>query len=110
RQLSAREGITRRRRLGFFFQPLEDFAMVFAYRVRTVLALTVAAMALTAGTLWAARESAVSGAFKGNGKDAHLLYASAHKGEPLAGNATFVIVMSEKDHSRDKKPEINAGF
>jgi uncharacterized protein (TIGR03000 family) len=52
----------------------------------------------------------VSGIFKGNGKEAKLAFASATKGEPFAGDQTIVLVFTEQDHSKEKKPEIRAGF
>lgn len=52
----------------------------------------------------------VTGVFKGNGKDAKLIYASAHWGEPFNGKPGIVLVFSEKDHSKDPKPDFNASF
>jgi hypothetical protein len=77
-------------------------------RVRAILLLTVFAVIAKSGPLFAADE--VSGQFKGDGKDAKLAFVSAHKGDTLSDKPTFVIVMSERDHSKDKKPEIKAGF
>ena len=57
-----------------------------------------------------AEEGAVSGKFTGNGKPAKLAFISASKGDMLADKPTIKIVMTEKDHSRDKKPWIKAGF
>lgn len=56
------------------------------------------------------KEPPVSGVFKGNGKDAKLAYASAHKGEPVADKPTIFLVFTEEDHSKDKKPHVAAGF
>jgi hypothetical protein len=52
----------------------------------------------------------VTGTFKGNGKAAELAYVSARRGEPFADKPTLVIVFTEKDHSREKRPEVKAGF
>ena len=52
----------------------------------------------------------VTGVFKGNGKDAKLAYVSARWGEPFSGKAGIVLVFTEKDHSKDKKPDISAMF
>ena len=52
----------------------------------------------------------VTGIFKGNGKDAKLAYVSAHWREPFADKPSIVLVFTEKDHSKDKKPDFNAGF
>ena len=52
----------------------------------------------------------VAGIFKGNGKDAKLAYVSAHWREPFGDKPSIVLVFTEKDHSKDKKPDFNAGF
>jgi hypothetical protein len=52
----------------------------------------------------------VTGDFKGNGKDAKLAYVSAHWREPFGDKPSIVLVFTEKDHSKDKKPDFNAGF
>ena len=64
----------------------------------------------TAGSLPAADDEAVSGVFKGNGKEAKLAFVSTRKGEPFADKPTIVITFTEKDHSKEKKPDIKAGF
>jgi hypothetical protein len=52
----------------------------------------------------------VTGTFKGNGKDAKLAYVSAHWIEPFSDKPSMVLVFTEKDHSKDKKPDFNAAF
>jgi hypothetical protein len=52
----------------------------------------------------------VTGEFKGNGKDAKLAYVSAHWREPFSDKPSMVLVFTEKDHSKDKKPDFNAVF
>jgi hypothetical protein len=52
----------------------------------------------------------VSGVFKGNGKDAKLAYVSAHWREPFGDKPSMDLVFTEKDHSKDKKPDLNASF
>ena len=52
----------------------------------------------------------VTGVFKGNGKDAKLAYVSPHWREPIGDKPSIVLVFTEKDHSKDKKPDFNAGF
>ena len=52
----------------------------------------------------------VTGFFKGNGKDAKLAYVSARWGEPFGGKPGIVLVFTEKDHSKDTKPDFNAVF
>jgi hypothetical protein len=63
-----------------------------------------------ASSLSAAGDEPVSGVFKGNGKDAKLAYVSTRKGEPFADKPTVIITFTEKDHSKEKKPDIKAGF
>ncbi len=52
----------------------------------------------------------VTGVFKGNGKEAKLAYVSAHWREPFGDKPSIALVFTEKDHSKDKKPDFNAGF
>jgi hypothetical protein len=52
----------------------------------------------------------VTGEFKGNGKEAKLAYVSAHWREPFGDKPSMVLVFTEKDHSKDKKPDFKAGF
>jgi len=52
----------------------------------------------------------VSGIFKGNGKDAKLAYVSARWGEPFNDKPGIVLVFTEKDHSKEAKPDISASF
>ena len=52
----------------------------------------------------------VTGVFKGNGKDAKLAHVSAHWREPFNDKPGMVLVFTEKDHSKDKKPDFNAAF
>jgi hypothetical protein len=63
-----------------------------------------------AGSLVAADDPPISGVFKGNGKEAKLAYLSALKGEPFADKPTIVLVFTEKDPSKDNKPDFNAVF
>ena len=52
----------------------------------------------------------VTGVFKGNGKDAKLAHVSAHWREPFSDKPSMVLVFTEKDHSKDKKPDFDAAF
>jgi hypothetical protein len=52
----------------------------------------------------------VTGVFKGNGKDAKLAYVSAHWREPFDDKPSIVLVFTEKDHSKDPKPDFDASF
>src|SRR5438128_2953897 len=52
----------------------------------------------------------VTGVFKGNGKEAKIANVSAHWREPFSDKPSMVLVFTEKDHSKDKKADFNAGF
>ncbi len=52
----------------------------------------------------------VSGTFKGNGTDAKLNYVSARWTEPFSGKKGILLVFTEKDHSKDSKPDNGAMF
>ena len=52
----------------------------------------------------------VTGVFKGNGKDAKLSCVSARWVEPFDGKAGIGLVFTEKDHSKDNKPDMGAMF
>jgi len=57
-----------------------------------------------------AAEPPVSGKFTVNGKPGNLAFALAVKGDDFDGKPTTVLVFSEKDASKDKKPAFYAGF
>jgi hypothetical protein len=52
----------------------------------------------------------VTGMFKGNGKEAKIAYVSAHWREPFDGKPGIALVFTEKDHSKNPKPDFDAGF
>ena len=52
----------------------------------------------------------VTGVFKGNGKEGNLKFVSARWGEPFSGKTGIVLVFTEKDHSKVKKPDFDASF
>src|ERR1043166_265702 len=52
----------------------------------------------------------VTGVFKGNGKEAKLAFVSAHWREPFSDKPSMDLVFTEKDHSKDNKPDFNAAF
>ncbi len=52
----------------------------------------------------------VTGVFKGNGKEAKIAYVSAAWREPFSDQPSMVLIFTEKDHSKDKKPDFNAAF
>ena len=52
----------------------------------------------------------VTGTFKGNGKEAKLAYVSAYWREAFSGKQGIGLVFTEKDHSKEKKPDTGAMF
>ncbi|HME87730.1 MAG TPA: hypothetical protein VKE30_00795 [Chthoniobacterales bacterium] len=57
-----------------------------------------------------AADSEVSGVFNGNDQPAKLSFVSAQKGERFAGKDVIKLVFTEKDHSKDAQPDLNALF
>lgn len=84
--------------------------MIRSARIQLGLLLAAVGAFVAISTLAAGDGGSVSGVYKGNGKEAKLAYVSAHKGEPLSDKPTIVLVMTEKDHSKEKKPSFKAGF
>ena len=97
-------------------QPLETEGMFPAgFDARFDVALLKAGESLPASTAKNGGPAAnvkptVSGVFKGNGKEAKLAYVSARWGEPFNDKPGIVLVLTEKDHSKDKKPDLSAAF
>jgi hypothetical protein len=52
----------------------------------------------------------VTGVFRGNGKEANLAYVSARWVEPFNDKTGIELVFTEKDHSKEKKPDMGAAF
>ncbi len=52
----------------------------------------------------------VTGVFNGNGKEAKLAYVSARWREPFGDKPSMDLVFTEKDHSKDNKPDLNGAF
>jgi hypothetical protein len=77
--------------------------------MHTLCWMALAAWAVAGSLAWA-DDAPVSGVYKGNGKEAKLAYISATKGEPHNDKPTIVLVMTEKDHSKEAKPRILASF
>jgi hypothetical protein len=77
---------------------------------KTWILLAVTGIFAVTGSLAAADDPPISGVFKGNGKEAKLAYVTTLKGEPFADKPTIVLIFSEKDPSKDKKPDFNAVF
>ena len=55
-------------------------------------------------------DTPVSGKYLINGKPVQLKYAKAVKGEPFNNKDTTLVVLSEKDTSKSKKPDNDAMF
>jgi hypothetical protein len=56
-----------------------------------------------------ADDSSISGSYKSNGQEAKLTCVSAYKKND-EGKVRYVITFSEKDHSKEKKPDFKATF
>ena len=67
-------------------------------------------VALLSAAQLRAADSEVSGVFKGNDQPAKLIFVSAHKGTAFAGKDTIKLVFTEKDHSKDERPDLKALF
>jgi hypothetical protein len=52
----------------------------------------------------------VTGTFKGNGKEGNIAFVSARWQEPFSGKSGMMLVFTEKDHSKVKKPDFDAAF
>jgi hypothetical protein len=70
--------------------------------------LLVVGLALSTTALFAA--AAVDGTYKANGKDGKLAYVLAKKDEPFSGKPVTMLVFTEKDASKDSKPDMHAQF
>jgi hypothetical protein len=57
-----------------------------------------------------AAKPSVSGLFKGNDKEAKLAHVSAHWREPFGDKPSILLVFTEKDHSKEPKPDFKARF
>jgi hypothetical protein len=77
--------------------------------MRPTLAAFLSGILVAVGSA-AAADPPVSGKFTGNGKEAKLQFVSAQKGEPYLDKPTIKLIFTEKDHSKDKRPDIAAGF
>lgn len=73
----------------------------------TVLTVLFGALFLTAR---AEADPSISGTYLIDGKPVQLKYAKAVKGEAFADKETTLVILSEKDGSKSKKPDIDAMF
>jgi len=72
----------------------------------TIRMLLCCGLALFMTALWAA--APFEGTYSANGKSAKLAFLLAKKGEPFSGNPTTVLIFSEKDASKDPRPDFHA--
>jgi hypothetical protein len=102
--------------IGKASQPNETDAFIpNAFDARFDVALLKAGDSLPASTTKKRGPAAnvkpsVTGVFKGNGKEAKLAYVSARWREPFGDKPSMELVFTEKDHFKDKKPDLNAAF
>ncbi len=78
-------------------------------RLRLIL-FTLLGTVFAFATRATAADAEVKGTFAGDGKPATLAFVSAQKGEPFSDKETVTLVFTEKDHSKEKKPEMKAAF
>jgi hypothetical protein len=78
--------------------------------VCAALLTVMLALIATVGRCADEKEPPVSGLFKGNGKEAKLMYVTAQKGRPSLDKPTIVLIFTEKDHSKEKDPKFAASF
>jgi hypothetical protein len=102
--------------IGKASQPNESDAMIpSGFDARFDVALLKAGDSLPAPTAKkfgpaANVKPSATGVFKGNGKEAKLAYVSARWREPFGDKPSMDLVFTEKDHSKDAKPDLNAAF
>src|SRR5262249_13834752 len=101
--------------IGKVSQAEADALLPTAFDVRFNVALLKAGQELPASTPKVRGPAAnvkptVSGTFKGVGKDAKLAYVSARWGEPFNDKPGITLVFTEKDHSKNPKPDFDASF
>jgi hypothetical protein len=58
----------------------------------------------------AAADPEVKGTYNGEGAPSALAFVSARKKEPFSGKETVQLVFTEKDQSKEKKPDLKAAF
>ena len=73
----------------------------------TVLMLLLGALS---SMVSARADTSVSGTYLIDGKPVQLKYAKAIKGEAFGGKDTTLVIISEKDASKSKKPDTDAMF
>jgi len=79
------------------------------YRLPTVV-ICLLSFSLLSMAASPADDNSVSGKFTGNGKESKLAFITAGKGDALGDKPTIQIIMTEKDHSKDKRASMHAAF
>jgi hypothetical protein len=82
-------------------KPAGEFAMKGTMRVLSSAVLLVLSASASAAVPF-------EGKFSANGKDAKLAFLMARKGDPFSGKPVTVLIFSEKDASKDKRPDFAA--
>ena len=75
-----------------------------------ILSAFILLTALAVGPELRAADNEVTGTFTGDGKAAKIAFVSTVKGTELEDKPTVMIVFTEKDHSKDKRPDMGAMF
>src|ERR1700737_1511612 len=78
--------------------------------IQRLVIFSAVVFTLLSETQLRAADSEVSGVFNGNDQPAKLMFVSAHKGTAFAGKDTIKLVFTEKDHSKDERPDLKALF
>ena len=73
------------------------------------LAAAALGVAIATGASFAAGAE-VKGTLTGDGKPATLAFVSTHKGPTLEDKQTVMLVFTEKDHSKEKTPQMKASL
>jgi hypothetical protein len=78
--------------------------------IQRLVISSAAVFALLSVRQLAAADSEVGGVFKGNDEPGKLMFVSAHKGTAFAGTNMIKLIFTEKDHSKDERPDLKALF
>lgn len=88
--------------------PEKTFVIAFEMKLDLALGLDGATPAVAKPT--GPVVPTVNGTFTGNGRQAKLAFVSARPGEPFGDGPTIDLIFTEKDHTRDPRAAMNAGF
>jgi hypothetical protein len=79
-------------------------------RIHTGVWTIVAAAVVCALVAPVGSQTMVKGSYRANGQEAKLAYVLATKAEAFAGKEAVTLILTEKDPSKQKNPEITASF